>query len=80
MIVRTRSVSLLRDEVVAEHPLHRDRAEEVRVHAERREVHVGKAEPLGEGDRLGLLLGARGELDFSVQLLGHAYAVLPFTT
>ena len=48
--------ALLRDERVAEHPLDRDRAEEVRVDAERRDVHVGKTQPLRERNGVGLVL------------------------
>ena len=58
-------------EGVAEHPLDRDRAEEVGVDAERGEVDVREVQPLGERDRLRLLLRAGGKPDFVLQLLGH---------
>ena len=51
-------------EGVAEHPLDGDRAEEVGVDAERGEVDVREAQPLGERDRLRLLLRAGGKPDF----------------
>jgi hypothetical protein len=58
-------------ERVAQHPLHGNRAEELRVHPERAEVHVGQPQPLRQRDRLRLFFGARRELDLSVQLFGH---------
>ena len=46
--------ALLRDEDVAQHPLDRDRAEELGVHAEGRQVHVRQPQPLGERLRVRL--------------------------
>ena len=78
---RRARVRLSGHEVVAEHPLHRDRAEEVGVDAEREEVDVGKPQPLGERDAPGPPpRPRRGEPDFAVQLLGHGTRSLPLTT
>lgn len=66
--------ALLRDERVAEHPLDRNRSEEVGVHAERRHVHVRQAQAFGQGERVRFLLFPRRQPDCGFPLgvlLGH---------